>query len=95
MPVTIPANIDSVIFVQMRMIACSAYMMDYDLKRNQTQTFVYAYLAGIVLNTTLKQVGIKFGIKMAQGLVNKIPEKVLIKINQNVGFLNGWAMVNF
>lgn len=79
MPVTIPANIGSVIYVQMRMIACSAYMMDYDLKSDQTQTFVYACLAGIALNTTLKQVGIKFGVKMAQGLVNKIPGKVLIK----------------
>ncbi|MEG1997639.1 MAG: EcsC family protein, partial [Clostridiales bacterium] len=40
MPVAIPANIGSVIYVQMRMIACSAYMMDYDLKSDQTQTFV-------------------------------------------------------
>lgn len=86
MPVTIPANIGSVIYVQMRMIACSAYMMDYDLKSDQTQTLVYACLAGIALNMTLKQVGIKFGVKMAQGLANKIPGKVLIKTNQKVGF---------
>ena len=31
MPVAIPANIGSVIYVQMRMIACTAYMADYDL----------------------------------------------------------------
>ena len=29
MPVTIPANIRSVIYVQMRMIACAAYMAGY------------------------------------------------------------------
>lgn len=86
MPITIPANISSVIYVQMRMIACCAYMMDFDLKSDQTQTFVYACLAGVALNSALKQVGIKFGIKMTQGLVKKLPGKVLIKINQKVGF---------
>ena len=42
MPVTIPANITSVILVQMRMIATIAYMRGYDLKSDQVQTFVYA-----------------------------------------------------
>jgi hypothetical protein len=86
MPVTIPANISSVLYVQMRMIACCAYIAGYDLKCDQTQTFVYACLGGVALNSTLKQVGIKFGVKLAQSLINKIPGKVLTKINQKVGF---------
>lgn len=86
MPVTIPANIGSVIYVQMRMIACAAYMAGYELDSDQTQTFVYACLAGVAVNQLLKQVGIQFGIKMANGLVKKIPGKVLTKINQKVGF---------
>ena len=86
MPVTIPANIGSVIYVQMRMIACAAYMAGYGLDSDQTQTFVYACLAGVAVNQLLKQVGIQFGIKMANGLVKKIPGKVLTKINQKVGF---------
>ena len=32
LPVTIPANIANVLYVQMRMIACTAYMAGYDLK---------------------------------------------------------------
>ena len=44
MPVAIPANIGSVLYVQMRMIACVAYLADYDLDSDQTQTFVYACL---------------------------------------------------
>ena len=86
MPVTIPANIGSVIYVQMRMIACAAYMAGDELDSDQTQTFVYACLAGVAVNQLLKQVGIQFGIKMANGLVKKIPGKVLTKINQKVGF---------
>ena len=86
MPVAIPANLSSVLYVQMRMIACCAYMAGFDLKSDQAQTFVYACLAGVGLNGALKQVGIKFGTKLAQNLINKIPGKVLVKINQKVGF---------
>ena len=85
MPVTLPANITSVIYVQMRMIACTSYMAGFDLNSDQTQTLVYACLAGVAVNNVMKQVGIKFGVKFANGLIKKIPGKVLIKIN---GFLN-------
>lgn len=86
MPVTLPANVGSVIYVQMRMIACVAYMAGYELNSDQTQTFVYACLAGVAVNELIKQAGIKFGVKFANGLIKKIPGKVLTKINQKVGF---------
>lgn len=86
MPVAIPANIGSVIYVQMRMIACTAYMAGYDLNSDQTQTFVYACLAGVAINNVIKQAGIQFGVKFANGLIKKIPGTVLTKINQKVGF---------
>ena len=86
LPVTIPANIGSVLYVQMRMIACCAYMAGFDLKNDHSQTFVYACLAGVAVNDLLKQVGIKLGVKLANNLVKKIPGKVLTKINQKVGF---------
>ena len=86
MPVAIPANIGSVLYVQMRMIACAAYLADYDLDSDQTQTFVYACLAGVTVNELLKQAGVKFGIKFANSMIKKIPGTVLTKINQKVGF---------
>lgn len=86
LPVTIPANVGSVLYVQMRMIACTTYMAGFELNSDYTQTFVYACLAGITVNELIKQAGIKFGIKFANGLVKKIPGKVLAKINQKVGF---------
>ena len=86
MPITLPANVGSVLYVQMRMIACTAYMAGYELNCDQTQTFVYACLAGVAVNELIKQAGIKFGIKFANGLIKKIPGKVLTKINQKVGF---------
>ncbi|MCR4638963.1 EcsC family protein [Ruminococcus sp.] len=86
LPVAIPANVGSVIYVQMRMIACIAYMNGYDLTCDQTQTFVYACLAGVSVNQLVKAVGVKFGVKFANSMIKKIPGKILTKINQKVGF---------
>lgn len=86
LPVTLPANVTSVLYVQMRMIACAAYMAGFDLDSDETQTFVYACLAGVAVNEMLKQAGIKFGVKLTNSLIKKIPGKVLTKINQKVGF---------
>ena len=86
MPVTVPANIGSVIYVQMRMIACAAYMADYELDSDQTQTLVYACLAGVSLNGLVKRFGIEFGKKFTTSMIKKIPGKVLTQINQKVGF---------
>ena len=41
LPVAIPANITSVIYVQVRMIATIAKMRGYDLKDDQVKTLVY------------------------------------------------------
>ena len=85
LPVTLPANIANVLYVQIRMIACTAYMAGYELNSDQTQTFVYACLAGVAVNQLVKKVGIKIGEKVFGNLIDKIPGKVLIAINKKVG----------
>ena len=86
LPVAIPANVSSVMYVQMRMIACLAYMGGYDTSSDQVQTLVYACLAGISIEQIIKQSGIKFGTKFTTAMVKKIPGTVLTKINQKVEF---------
>lgn len=86
LPVSIPANVSSVMYVQMRMIACLAYMGGFDTSSDQVQTLVYACLAGISIDQILKNVGIQFGTKVTMNMVKKIPGSVLTKINQKVGF---------
>lgn len=85
LPVTLPANIANVLYVQIRMIACTAYMAGYELNSDQTQTFVYACLAGVAVNQLLKKVGIKIGEKIFDNLIDKIPGRVLNAINKKVG----------
>lgn len=86
LPVAVPANVSSVLYVQMRMIACTAYMSGLELDNDATQTFVYACLAGVAVSEIVKNVGIRFGTKLTESLLKKMPGKVLTKINQKVGF---------
>lgn len=86
MPVAIPANICNVLYVQMRMVACTAYMAGFDLHSDQVQTLVYACLAGVSITSVVKQSGIKAGSKLAIKAIERIPGKTLTKFNQKIGF---------
>ena len=86
LPITIPANIGSVLYVQMRMIAALAKMGGFNLNDDQTQTFVYACLAGVSVNQVVKKFGMQFGEKAALAGIKKIPGKVLQAINAKIGF---------
>ncbi|MCU7558582.1 EcsC family protein [Macrococcus capreoli] len=59
--VGIPANLASVMYMQMRMIAAIAHIRGYDLRDDQVQTFVYVCLTGQSINEVLKSSGIKIG----------------------------------
>ncbi|MBR3824853.1 MAG: EcsC family protein [Lachnospiraceae bacterium] len=86
MPVTLPANLGSVMYVQMRMIACVAYMNDYELENDQTKAFVYACLAGVNVEKMMQYASDVYGVEISDGLINKIKGKILRKIEQKVAF---------
>src|SRR5690606_24257014 len=86
MPVAVPANFASVMFVQIRMVAAIAYMCGYDIKDDQVKTFVYACLTGNALKDMLKDVGIIVGSKLTRKAIESISGKMLIEINKRVGF---------
>ena len=86
LPVAIPANIASVIYVQLRMIAAIAYINGYDIHSDQVRILAYTCLTGSSATNILKNVGIKIGEKTAVNALKKIPGAILVKINQQVGF---------
>ncbi len=86
LPVTLPANITSVIYIQMRMIATIAKMKGYDLTDNQVKTLVYVSLTGQAAVEILKQAGIKVGSKMSIVLIKRMPIEIIKEINKKVGF---------
>lgn len=86
MPVTIPANITSVIYVQVRMIAAIAKMGGHDLHDDRVKTLVYTCLCGNAAKDVLKGIGSKVGTKLTEQAVKNISGAVITKINQAVGF---------
>ncbi|MDO9179029.1 MAG: EcsC family protein [Agitococcus sp.] len=86
MPLTIPANIASVMYVQIRMIAAIAKMGGHDLHDDRVKTLVYVCLAGDAAKDILKDVGIVVGTKVATSAVKNISGKTITAINQKVGF---------
>lgn len=86
LPVAIPANISSVIYIQTRMIATIACMRGYDIRDDQVKTLVYVALTGQAAADILKQAGIKVGVKTSHAFIKKIPGEVIKQINSKVGY---------
>ena len=86
MPVTIPANIASVLYVQLRMIAAIAHMGGYDLADDRVKSLVYICMAGNGAKDIVKDIGIIVGTKLTTQMIKGISGKTITAINQKVGF---------
>lgn len=86
MPVAVPANVSSVLYVQLRMIASIAYIGGYNPNDDEVRTLAYLCLTGSAMSDIVKNTGIKIGQKITINFIKKIPGTVLTKINQKVGF---------
>lgn len=81
MPFTVPANIASVIYVQVRMVAAIAYMGGHDIRSDKVKSLIYICMVGNGAKELLKDMGVKAGEK----LLSKIVEKVSAKLATNIG----------
>lgn len=87
LPVAIPANFVSVIYIQVRMIAAIAKMCGYDLKDDRVRTLVYVSLCGSAVKDLFKDIGVQFGTKLTAEMIKKyVSAEVLKAINKAVGF---------
>jgi hypothetical protein len=85
LPIAIPTNISSILYIQMRMVAAIAYIRGYNLKDDEVKTLIYCILLDISIENILKSFGVKFTNKLSLALIQKIPGKVLIEINKKLG----------
>jgi hypothetical protein len=86
MPVTIPINMASVFYIQIRMIAAIAVMGGYDLRDDKVKSIVYLCMAGNGAKDILKDIGIVIGRKLTVSMIKNISGKTISSINQKVGF---------
>lgn len=86
LPVAIPANIASVLFVQIRMIAAIAHLGGYDVKDDRVKALVFACITANSVKDVLKDVGIGIGNKLLISAIRKISADAIKEINKRVGF---------
>lgn len=86
LPVAIPANLATVWYVQLRMIATIAVIGGFNPSDDEVQTLAYVCLTGASASKIFREAGIQFGNKLTMSMIKKIPGTVLTKINQKVGF---------
>ena len=85
---TLPVNVASVLFIQIRMVAAIAYIGGVrDLRDDKLQTVIKCCLLGESVSSVAKKAGIEIAQKVAlKKLMPMISGKMLTKINQAVGF---------
>lgn len=83
---TIPTDLASTIYVQLRMIATIAVIGGYDVNEDVVRSMVYCCMGGLSVSKALKEAGIVIGGKAALAGIKKIPGKALIAVNKKVGF---------
>ena len=86
MLVAIPANIASVMYVQIRMIAAVAHLGGHDIRNDQVRTLCYTCMCGKAAGDVVKKTGISLGTKLTEQAIKKVAGKTLKNINKKVGF---------
>ncbi|MBA4115222.1 MAG: EcsC family protein [Rubrobacter sp.] len=85
LPVAIPANLASVMYIQLRMAATIAYMGGHDVQDDRVKALCYACLCGSAAIDVLKDAGIKTGTALTKQGIKRLPFEVIKRINQAVG----------
>lgn len=84
LPITIPANVASVLYFEMRMAAALAYIGGYDTESDETRALVFACLSDVNVSHVLVKNNATAEKKFAYSIGKKIPEKTIVAINERV-----------
>lgn len=86
LPIAIPANITSVLYIQLRMVAAIAHIGGHDIRDDRVKTAVYLTLVSKTASDVGKALAIQLGNRFVTQAIKKVPGRVLIQINKQVGF---------
>lgn len=86
LPISIPAAFGASWIIQARMAGAIARIHGHRLNSDRVRTLILASLLGEAGKEVLKQAGIKIAQKVGQNVIQRIPGKVLVEINKQVGF---------
>ena len=86
LPVAIPANLASIMYLQLQMVAAIARMGGHDVRSDRVRAVCYACLCGNAATDILKGAGITVGKKLTEQAIKQLSFDVILKINRAVGF---------
>jgi uncharacterized protein (DUF697 family) len=82
LPIALPANVLSALYIQIRMVAAIAALRGHDLKSDQVRTVVLACLCGTTLIDVVKEAGIGVGAGIAQQAVSSLSTEALRRLTR-------------
>jgi hypothetical protein len=85
LPLAVPANLASALYIQLRMVAAIAYICSYDVRSHQVKTLAIACLCGDSVAEPFKTAGISVGSRLAANAINQISGATIRSINRTVG----------
>lgn len=87
LPVSIPTNMVSSLYIQLRMIAAIAHMGGHDILDDRIKSLCFVCLTGNSATEIVKSAGVQFGTKFTAAAIQKYITSEMIKsINKAVGF---------
>lgn len=86
LPITLPVELTTSFYIQLRTIAAIAYLSGYDPHSDKVKTLCYTCLVGKAAKEILAEASIQIGTKITASLIASISGKTLTAINQAVGF---------
>jgi uncharacterized protein (DUF697 family) len=85
-PVMMPANIVSVLYVQLKMIASIAHIYGHYVKDDHVRAMAYMCLIGDVANKSTESFGLKLGEKITISLIKNLGWDTIKAINKKVAY---------
>jgi hypothetical protein len=84
LPVALPVNLTSVLYLQLRMIAAIAHMGGHDVKTDRVRTLAYACLLGNAAKDVVKEAGVQLGTGLTRHALERISARVISRLNERV-----------
>lgn len=85
LPVAIPANLASALYIQVRMIAAIAHLRGHDIRSPEVRGLVLACLTGSKAADTLKNAGARLGLRMSRDVAGWMSPALLKKAERVAG----------
>jgi uncharacterized protein (DUF697 family) len=82
--VALPANLASVTYIQLRMIAAIAHLRGHDIHSDPVRTMALACLCGSRVTNMVKDFGVRLGTQVAHEALKRVSGDGLKQINQAI-----------